>query len=173
MADVFDKIKRSEVMGLIRGRNNKSTEIRLAAAFKSARVSGWRRQVQLKPWSVESGLAEGKKIRVLIRPDFIFRAPKVAVFVDGCFWHGCPRHSKMPKTNAAFWREKLSKNIIRDERANKALEAAGWTVIRIWEHEMAEPSIVVERVTQVLAKHMAPLCGTSPHETSPADTERS
>lgn len=69
------------------------------------------------------------------RPDIVFSGPKVAVFVDGCFWHRCPEHGTMPKSNRAWWRAKLDANVARDRRADQALTDAGWTVIRVWEHE--------------------------------------
>jgi DNA mismatch endonuclease (patch repair protein) len=70
------------------------------------------------------------------KPDFVFRKQKVAVFVDGCFWHGCPKHGTRPKSNAAFWNDKIHRNINRDRLVNATLRAAGWRVLRIWEHEL-------------------------------------
>lgn len=72
------------------------------------------------------------------RADLAFLGPKVAVFVDGCFWHGCPEHGTWPKANAEFWRDKIETNQQRDRDTNRRLEADGWHVIRIWEHEEAE-----------------------------------
>ena len=69
------------------------------------------------------------------RADILFRREKVAIFVDGCFWHGCPLHGTQAKANAQFWAEKIEQNKERDHDTNRRLEAAGWTVIRIWEHE--------------------------------------
>lgn len=69
------------------------------------------------------------------RPDIAFTKQRIAVFVDGCFWHQCPDHSTMPKANEAFWRKKLRRNVERDVENNIALEAMGWTVLRFWEHE--------------------------------------
>ncbi|MCY4622412.1 MAG: very short patch repair endonuclease [bacterium] len=69
------------------------------------------------------------------RPDIVFTRIRVAVFVDGCFWHCCPDHQSHPKTNAEWWREKLGTNVKRDRRIDEALTAAGWEVIRVWEHE--------------------------------------
>jgi DNA mismatch endonuclease (patch repair protein) len=71
-----------------------------------------------------------------VRPDFIFPRLRVAVFVDGCFWHGCPKHATQPKTNAKFWRDKIAGNKSRDRRVNSALRKRGWTVVRVWEHEL-------------------------------------
>ena len=72
-----------------------------------------------------------------VRPDFVFPKLRVAVFVDGCFWHGCPRHGTRPKGNASFWKKKLERNKARDREQTRALKRAGWRVLRIWEHELA------------------------------------
>jgi DNA mismatch endonuclease (patch repair protein) len=74
------------------------------------------------------------------RPDFAFPARRLAVFVDGCFWHGCPRHGTLPKGNARFWREKIARNRERDREVNLELRRRGWRVIRIWEHELRRPA---------------------------------
>jgi DNA mismatch endonuclease, patch repair protein len=70
--------------------------------------------------------------------DIVFRGPKVAVFLDGCFWHGCPEHATRPKANAEWWRNKLDKNIARDVETTQHLAAEDWTVLRFWEHETPE-----------------------------------
>jgi len=75
-------------------------------------------------------LADGRRVR----PDIVFTKRKVAVFVDGCFWHACPEHGSKPKNNEWYWSPKLVKNVQRDELNNTALTGAGWTVIRVWEH---------------------------------------
>jgi DNA mismatch endonuclease, patch repair protein len=71
------------------------------------------------------------------RPDFVFPKLKLAVFVDGCFWHGCPKHGTRPKANAGFWLAKITGNKARDRRVNRLLRAEGWRVLRIWEHELS------------------------------------
>jgi DNA mismatch endonuclease (patch repair protein) len=76
-----------------------------------------------------------------VKPDFVFPKLKTAVFVDGCFWHGCPRHGTQPRTNAAFWRKKIEGNRTRDRRVNRALRARGWEVVRIWEHALARRNL--------------------------------
>lgn len=147
MTDVFDKAKRSDVMSRIRGRGNRSTEMKLVAAFKAAGVRGWRRHVRLIPRAVpEEAELQIKPYRLKVEPDFIFRPQKLAVFVDGCFWHGCPLHATRPKANAEMWQRKLEGNIRRDKRAGKALEAAGWKVVRIWEHELVDTDVLVKRI---------------------------
>ena len=79
---------------------------------------------------------KGKGMKV--RPDFVFPKRKVAVFVDGCFWHGCPKCYVRPKQNRKFWDAKREGNMARDRRQSRALRAAGWTVLRLWEHELAK-----------------------------------
>jgi DNA mismatch endonuclease, patch repair protein len=83
---------------------------------------------------------------VRVRPDIVFTARKVAVFVDGCFWHVCPQHGRQPASNEWYWTPKLRRNMERDEIADEALKAAGWKVVRLWEHESL--SSAVEAVIQ-------------------------
>ena len=75
------------------------------------------------------------KAGVAVRPDIVFSRLRIAVFVDGCFWHSCPVHGGLPQSNRAFWREKLSRNARRDQEQQQALEADGWEVLRFWEHD--------------------------------------
>jgi DNA mismatch endonuclease, patch repair protein len=77
----------------------------------------------------------------LLRPDIVFTRSRVAIFVDGCFWHGCPTHGQIPASNLSFWTEKLSANITRDRTQDRLLDAAGWTVLRIWEHVPVEEAL--------------------------------
>ncbi|MEU9090055.1 very short patch repair endonuclease [Streptomyces sp. NPDC048428] len=70
--------------------------------------------------------------------DIAFSRAKIAVFMDGCFWHGCPTHATQPRANAEWWRAKLAKNMARDRETTERLESAGWTVLRFWEHENPE-----------------------------------
>ena len=131
MADVFTKAKRSEVMSRIRSRGNKYTELALARLLRAHKISAWRRQIDI--WKAESG-----KQKFKVRPDFVFKEARLALFVDGCFWHGCPKHATKPKNNRAFWRRKLAANKARDRLVNLALRRAGWRVLRVWEHELAK-----------------------------------
>ena len=71
-----------------------------------------------------------------VKPDFVFRQVRLALFVDGCFWHGCPKHATKPRNNAAFWKKKLAGNKTRDRLVNRALRRAGWKVVRVWEHAL-------------------------------------
>lgn len=90
--------------------------------------------------------AQGLRYRVAARPlpelrrtaDLVFRPAKVAVFIDGCYWHGCPDHYVAPKTNPGYWSDKVARNVARDRDTDERLQAAGWTVLRFWEHEAAE-----------------------------------
>jgi len=83
--------------------------------------------------------------RKLIRPDIAFTRGKVAVFVDGCFWHRCPSHGEVPATNVGFWSAKLEGNEARDREQDRLLGEAGWLVVRIWEHEPLDAAIAVVR----------------------------
>ena len=113
MTDVFDIAKRSEVMSRIRGRGNKTTELALVAAFRQAGIKGWRRHVpcRVKGKPARFSTLAGKPPVLVIKPDFVFRTQRIAVFVDGCFWHQCPLHSKVPEGNRAFWEQKLRKRL--------------------------------------------------------------
>jgi DNA mismatch endonuclease, patch repair protein len=106
-------------MSRIRSGGNRSTELRLIKLFRIAGVSGWRRNQKL-----------------FGRPDFVFRKSKTAVFVDGCFWHGCPKHFRQPVGNFNYWSHKIFSNRRRDAIVTKQLADAGWRVVRIWEHEL-------------------------------------
>jgi DNA mismatch endonuclease (patch repair protein) len=85
-----------------------------------------------------------------VRPDIVFTAKRVAVFVDGCFFHCCPEHGRLPTRNEWYWTPKLQRNVERDREADAALEAAGWRVVRIWEHESLPPA--VELIIRTLAR---------------------
>ncbi len=120
MPDVFTKARRSQVMAAIRSRGNNDTELAMIRLFRRHRITGWRRGVPL-----------------FGRPDFVFRAHRLAVFVDGCFWHQCPRHCRMPAGNRDFWAAKLAANRRRDRLVTRTLRALGWRVLRVWEHELS------------------------------------
>jgi DNA mismatch endonuclease, patch repair protein len=88
-----------------------------------------------------------------VRPDLVFRRVRLAVFVDGCFWHGCPDHCRMPNTNRDYWTPKIDRNRARDQNTDDVLRSAGWTVVRVWEHEDA--SVAAARVSDLLAERRA------------------
>ncbi len=123
-------------MSLIRSRGNRATELRLIALMREHGITGWRRNA-----------------KVFGKPDFVFRRERVAVFVDGCFWHGCPRHATMPANNRAFWKAKLTRNAQRDREVTRALRASGWTVLRIWECALSRSraKCTVARIVRALA----------------------
>jgi len=137
MPDVFTKEKRSEVMSRIRGKGNKDTELAMILILRKFHVSGWRRN-QI----------------VLGKPDFVFLREKIALFVDGCFWHGCPKHSNMPKNNREFWEKKLNGNKKRDKYVSRQLKIAGWSVVRIWEHDLRNPELIIRRLSRVLDQRL-------------------
>ena len=134
MADIWTKKKRSEVMSLIRGKGNKETEHALLVLLRQNKISGWRRHLPL-----------------LGKPDFAFPKQKVAVFVDGCFWHGCPKCYTRPKTNRAFWDRKRETNMARDRHVTRQLRGRGWKVIRIWQHSLKKsPATCLNRILRVI-----------------------
>jgi DNA mismatch endonuclease, patch repair protein len=87
---------------------------------------------------------------VVVRPDIVFGREKTAVFVDGCFWHGCPKHGTTPRSNTWYWAPKLERNIRRDRFVDRELQLAGWFVIRVWEHD--GPSSAVAKVVAALGR---------------------
>jgi DNA mismatch endonuclease (patch repair protein) len=99
------------------------------------------------------------------RTDLLFTARKVAVFVDGCYWHGCPLHATWPKANATWWADKLAANVARDRDTDRRLQQLGWTVVRIWEHE--DPADAARRV--VLALSNSEVAGSWPAKGSRHD----
>lgn len=134
MADIYSRTKRAEIMSLVRGRGNRSTELLVVRLFRKCGISGWRRHVRLTG-----------------RPDFTFKDARVAVFIDGCFWHLCPVHGTIPKDNSEFWEAKLTANRDRDRRVERILRGKGWRVVRIWQHDIRQrPDASVRRVTRAL-----------------------
>src|SRR5690349_15584028 len=135
MADVFTKRKRSQVMAQVRAHGNKSTELRLIALMRAARITGWRR---------------GQKLPG--NPDFVFPKFKLAVFVDGCFWHGCPRCYRRPGSNRKYWDAKIARNRQRDRQVCTALRQRGWRTFRVWEHEFKYKERLLARLSRSLLK---------------------
>jgi len=101
---------------------------------------------------------KGLRFRVDAKPiqefnrkaDIVFRTAKIAVFVDGCFWHGCPIHGTQAKANAEYWRNKIKQNQLRDLDTNEKLKRAGWKVVRVWEHE--NPEKAAEKILKLVMK---------------------
>jgi DNA mismatch endonuclease, patch repair protein len=129
MADVHTADMRSFNMSRIRGKGNEKTELRLARLMRAEGISGWRRHLPIPG-----------------RPDFSFRKQEVAVFVDGCFWHGCPRCFRLPKQNGTFWKAKIEGNRRRDRSVNTRLRRLGWKVIRIRECQLKHFGRVVSKI---------------------------
>lgn len=130
MAERMTKEQRSYTMSRIRSSGNASTELLLMQIFRKTGITGWRREAAL-----------------VGKPDFVFPKERIAVFADGCFWHGCSRCFKAPKSSRAYWKKKIDGNILRDKQVNTELRTSGWRVLRIWEHSIREkPSYVAYRV---------------------------
>ena len=144
MPDVFTKAKRSQVMAAIRSRGNKATEVKLAAILRAAGITGWRRHR-----------------RVPGHPDFIFPRARLAVFVDGCFWHGCRWHCRMPQDNRQYWARKIARNAARDRATTRLLRSRGWRVLRIWGHSLRAAASVAKRITSELSATQKS-CNNSP-----------
>lgn len=120
-------------MSRIKSRGNETTEQRMVHAFRQAGITGWRRHQPIRG-----------------NPDFVFRPERVAVFVDGCFWHGCERCTRLPKSNVEYWKAKIGRNVARDKRNTRELREKGWRVVRVWEHALAQPTRAVGRVRKAL-----------------------
>ncbi|MGZ5050471.1 MAG: very short patch repair endonuclease [Methylobacter sp.] len=131
-SDVMTPEQRSRCMSKIKGKNT-GPEMRLRRAL----------------WAI--GMRYRLNSSLPGRPDLVFQGKKLAVFVDGCFWHGCPEHAVFPKSNIEFWETKIKGNIARDEKINNVLEALGWQVFRIWEHEIKDNvQSVVDKITMLV-----------------------
>lgn len=125
MGDVHSPEVRSRNMAAVRSRNTKP-EVRLRHAL-------WHHGLR---FFTSQGYNRLSKKSVPGSPDILFPSVRLAVFVDGCFWHGCPVHYTAPETNSEFWRRKLCQNLSRDRRVTEELRKQGWTVLRVWEHEL-------------------------------------
>ena len=136
MVDVFTKAKRSAVMSLVRSKGNRGTELALINIFRELHITGWRRH---QP--------------VFGKPDFVFRKERLCVFVDGCFWHGCPKCYRAPGSNKPFWQKKFQTNLARDRRVSRELRKAGWSLLRVWEHELPQKNRA--RLTRRIARALA------------------
>lgn len=122
MTDWLSPEQRSRNMSSIRSQGNASTEQKFIRLLRAGKISGWRRHQNLP----------GK-------PDFTFRKKRLAVFVDGCFWHGCPKCYRLPKDNRAYWKKKVESNRCRDRRVGRKLRETGWSTLRFWEHSLKTP----------------------------------
>ena len=117
MSDTVSKKKRSEIMRANKPSKNKSTELKSIQLFRKHGIKGWRRN-----YKIAGSL-----------PDFVFLKYKIAIFADGCFWHGHDCRTLKPKTNQEYWSKKIKRNKKRDKEIKKRIEAKGWKIFRIWE----------------------------------------
>lgn len=128
MADVLTKKQRSYCMSQIKGKDTQP-EIILRKALLSAGLKGCRLHYKLP----------GK-------PDIVFPKKKITLFIDGCFWHKCPKCFIKPETNKSFWNKKIDSNVKRDGIVNSELKRKGWEIIRIWEHELRKEKIIKRKI---------------------------
>jgi DNA mismatch endonuclease (patch repair protein) len=121
MADTFNARQRSAIMARVRSRGNASTELNVVAALRTAGITGWRRHLKLAG-----------------SPDFVFPKERVAVYVNGCFWHGCwCEAGRLPTSRRDYWEPKIERTRSRDRRNRDSLRRRGYRVIQVWEHELA------------------------------------
>lgn len=153
VADLFSKRTRSRIMSAIRKRGNKSTELRLVTIFREHRIIGWRRHCAM-----------------LGHPDFVFEKLKVAVFVDGCFWHGCRWHCRPPSSNRKYWGPKLARNRKRDRLISTRLRKHGWLALRLWEHQLSNATAVAAKVKRALEQRQENVCVCGSRECSGRST---
>jgi len=141
--DVFSRRERSRIMSRIRSHGNAATELRLIGLMRARNITGWRTRQKL-PGS----------------PDFVFPQKLLAVFVDGCFWHGCAKHCRIPSSNRGYWRSKIARNKARHKLIATKLRRRGWRVLRIWQHELKHPARCVQKLLSLLGSP-APPCKTA------------
>ncbi|MEI2618595.1 MAG: DNA mismatch endonuclease Vsr [Thermomicrobiales bacterium] len=148
MVDPLTPADRSTLMAKVKSTGNRSTEMKAIAALDSADIGGWERHAHLP----------GK-------PDFYFPRDRLVVFIDGCFWHGCPQHVRYPQAHADYWREKIDRNRRRDNRVRRQLRADGFHVMRVWEHDLRSDTWVkrllamLRRIeAQTIASDDLPVC---------------
>jgi len=137
MTDWLTREQRYRNIASSRPKGNRTTKARFATLLRASRIPGWRRHMNLP----------GK-------PDFIFNKKRLAIFVDGCFWHGCPRCYRLPEDNRPYWRKKVMSNRLRDRRNARRLRAKGWKVLRFWEHTLRDEKgrkLVLSRLSRVIA----------------------
>jgi len=128
---------RSKNMRAIKARGNRSTELRLKQLLRAWKIMGWRSHPDY----------------IVGRPDFVFQKKRLVVFVDGCFWHGCPRcgDGHLPKSNIQYWSKKIHGNKRRDGKVGRMLRAKGYSVLRIWEHQLRRPKPIRYRLSKALS----------------------
>lgn len=137
MVDTLSPNARSHTMRQVKAKGNMSTELRLVSILRKEGLIGWRRHSS-----------------TIGRPDFVFPKQRIALFVDGCFWHGCSKCCRIPASNRRYWIDKIDRNIKRDKAVVSQLRRAGWTVIRIWEHELKKEGSIpkVARLRRLITR---------------------
>jgi DNA mismatch endonuclease, patch repair protein len=141
MADFLSRKDRSALMSRIKSFANQTTELQMVKLLRNAGLRGWRRRAVL-----------------FGKPDFVWPVEKAALFIDGCFWHRCPKHGHMPSSRKNYWLPKLIRNQKRDKAVSKQLRKLGWRVLRIWEHDLkikTEAQLVrrIKNVLRITAGH--------------------
>ena len=131
MADIVSKDQRSEIMRAVKSTGNRSTEVRLIELFRKRHITGWRRNYRLYG-----------------SPDFVFPRLRLAVFADGCFWHGHECRNTKPAANAKYWDRKIRRNIDRDREVTQELTRRNWRIVRIWECEIRQGAAEKLRIIQ-------------------------
>jgi DNA mismatch endonuclease (patch repair protein) len=134
MTDCFKPEERSRIMARIRSNGNYTTELRFVRVMRNYKICGWRRGIKLPG-----------------RPDFVFAKHKVAVFIDGDFWHGNPKKFRVPKSNRAYWRKKILGNRNRDRQINRELKKLGWRVARFWESSLADEGKIIAKLSRLFS----------------------
>lgn len=134
MADNLKPEDRLKTMQAVRGKGTR-LEKRLWAMLAGMRLKGWKKNAE----------------SITGKPDIIFTNQRVAVFIDGCFWHGCPYcQRKLPKTNQEYWERKIKRNVALAKLHNRQLRQDGWTVVRVWEHEMSDTTKIKIKILHAL-----------------------
>lgn len=134
--DKITKETRSRIMAKVRSRDNRSTERRLRSSLAGSGVSGYQLHAKELPGA----------------PDFVFLGEKVAIFVDGCFWHGCPRCYRRPHSSQDYWDAKVKRNMERDRKNRQLLRDMGWLPVRIWEHSLSSLPAVRKTILSALER---------------------
>ena len=133
--DKIDKATRSRLMSRIRSANT-GLEENFRRLLRKAGIRGYVRSPN----------------NIIGRPDFVFRRHRLAVFLDSCFWHGCSRHLRMPRSRLSYWNKKIALNRRRDRRQSRLLRGLGWCVLRVWEHELKTPAKVLAKISEKLRR---------------------
>lgn len=129
MSDTFSKDERSQIMRQVKSSRNKSTELKLIKIFKAHSITGWRRN-----------------FKIFGKPDFVFPRERIAIFLDGCFWHGHDCRNTKPSDNKDYWTNKIGRNIQRDKEVTEILTEKNWKVIRIWECKLKNQDYIIDLI---------------------------